>query len=77
MIVEVLVVCLSAVSITGMVCILRVADRAVRLGYQMGRREDVTVPEQQGHAEFDMLDARDAGMVPVDDDEELEDEELT
>lgn len=54
---------------------LRAIDHATRLGYQMGKREDVGLSDVREPArEFEMIDQRDASMVTPVEDDDLDDE---
>lgn len=58
---------------------LRAIDHATRLGYQMGKREDVGLPDvRESPREFDMIDQReDERTQPApQEDEDMEDEDL-
>jgi hypothetical protein len=75
----IIVLTIVLTSLMVVVYVPRIVERSTRLGYQMGKREDVGLPDvRESPREFDMIDQReDERTQPApQEDEDMEDEDL-
>jgi len=76
----IIVLSILLTSLMVVVYVPRIVERATRLGYQMGQREDVGLPDARESArEFDMIDEREQRRTPAaggEEDDDLEGDEV-